>query len=137
MSISKDSSEYSVRLLPRECSSEIVSGCYLGSNVHKVFISVKIVLSIVSGCYTESSVHEVCLPVKIVLRQCQVVTKCAYQSTVNFVCSGVLEFWVLILLVCMTRRDGSRSTWHQPSQRCKYTTSVAIQKCAMKSYSLM
>ena len=56
-----------------EDSSVIVSGCYLGSNVHKVFISVKIVLSIVSGCFTESSVHEVCLPVKIVLRQCQVV----------------------------------------------------------------
>ena len=26
--------------------------------------------------------------------------------------------------------------WHQPCQRCKYTTSVDIQKRAIKSYSL-
>ena len=26
-----------------------------------------------------------------------------------------------------TRRDGSRCLWHQPCQRCKYTTSVDIQ----------
>ena len=26
------------------------------------------------------------------------------------------------------RRDGSSIMWHQPCQRCKYTTSVAIQK---------
>ena len=39
-----------------------------------------------------------------------------------------------------TRRDwlsGSRFLWHQPCQRCKYTTSVDIQKRAIKSYSLM
>jgi len=27
-----------------------------------------------------------------------------------------------------TRRDGSSFMWHQPCQRCKYTTSVDIQK---------
>ena len=35
-----------------------------------------------------------------------------------------------------TRRDwlsGSRFLWHQPCQRCKYTTSVDIQKCAIKT----
>ena len=32
------------------------------------------------------------------------------------------------------RRDGSSSMWHQPCQRCKYTTSVDIQKRAIKSY---
>ena len=32
-----------------------------------------------------------------------------------------------------TRRDGSSFMWHQPCQRCKYTTSVDIQKCAIKS----
>ena len=32
---------------------------------------------------------------------------------------------------------GSRFLWHQPCQRCKYTTSVDIQKRAIKSYSLM
>ena len=36
-----------------------------------------------------------------------------------------------------TCRDGSSFMWHQPCQRCKYTTSVDIQKCAIKSYSLM
>ena len=35
------------------------------------------------------------------------------------------------------RRDGSSFKWHQPCQRCKYTTSVDIQKCAIKSWSLM
>ena len=35
------------------------------------------------------------------------------------------------------RRDGSRFLWHQPCQCCKYTTSVDIQKRAIKSYSLM
>ena len=33
--------------------------------------------------------------------------------------------------------DGSSFMWHQPRQRCKYTTLVDIQKCAIKSYSLM
>ena len=36
-----------------------------------------------------------------------------------------------------THRDGSSFMWHQPCQRCKYTTSVDIQKRAIKSYSLM
>ena len=31
------------------------------------------------------------------------------------------------------RRDGSSFMWHQPCQRCKYTTSVDIQKRAVKS----
>ena len=35
------------------------------------------------------------------------------------------------------RRDGSTSfMWYQPCQRCKYTTSVDIQKRAVKSYSV-
>ena len=34
-------------------------------------------------------------------------------------------------------RDGSSFRWHQPCQRCKYTTSVDIQKRAIKSYSLV
>ena len=36
-----------------------------------------------------------------------------------------------------TRWDGSSFMWHQPCQHCKYTTSVDIQKRAVKSYSLM
>ena len=36
-----------------------------------------------------------------------------------------------------TRRDGSSFMWHQPCQRCKYTTLVDIQKRAIKSDSLM
>ena len=30
------------------------------------------------------------------------------------------------------RRDGSSFMWHQPCQRCKYTTSVDIQKARYK-----
>ena len=33
-----------------------------------------------------------------------------------------------------THRDGSSFMWHQPCQRCKYTTSVEIEKRAVKSY---
>ena len=29
------------------------------------------------------------------------------------------------------RRDGSSFMWHQPCRRCKYTTSVDIQKNAL------
>ena len=36
-----------------------------------------------------------------------------------------------------TCRDGSSFMWHQPCQHCKYTSSVDIQKRAIKSYSLM
>ena len=36
-----------------------------------------------------------------------------------------------------TRRDGSSFMWHQPCQRCKYTTSVDIQKRAIESCWLM
>ena len=36
-----------------------------------------------------------------------------------------------------TRRDGSSFMWHQPCQRCKYTTLVDIQKRGIKSYSFM
>ena len=31
------------------------------------------------------------------------------------------------------RRDGYSITWHQPCQRCKYTTSVDIEKRAIKN----
>ena len=41
------------------------------------------------------------------------------------------------MVVHRTRRDGSSFMWHQPRQRCKYTTSVDIQKRAIKSYSLV
>ena len=36
-----------------------------------------------------------------------------------------------------THREGSSFMWHQQCQRCKYTTLVDSQKCAIKSYSLM
>ena len=31
------------------------------------------------------------------------------------------------------RRDGNSFLWHQPRQRCKYTTSMDVQKRAIKS----
>ena len=36
---------------------------------------------------------------------------------------------------CYEKYDGSSFMWHQPCQRCKYTTSVDIQKRAIKSYT--
>ena len=36
-----------------------------------------------------------------------------------------------------THRDGSSFMWHQPCQCCKYSASVDIQKCSIKSYLLM
>ena len=35
--------------------------------------------------------------------------------------------------VHITHQDGSSFMWHQPCHRCKYTTSVDIQKCAIKT----
>ena len=41
--------------------------------------------------------------------------------------------WCMVVLCTQTlRRDGSSFMWHQPCQRCKYTTSVDIQKRAIK-----
>ena len=40
-------------------------------------------------------------------------------------------------VIYSTRRDGSSFMRHQPCQRCKYTTSMDIQKRAIKSYSFM
>ena len=38
----------------------------------------------------------------------------------------------MIVWVHRTRRDGSSFMWHQPCQRCNYTTSVDIQERAIK-----
>ena len=68
--------------------------------------------------------------------------KCMWQVTAK-------HMYTLCMWLCMKRhgawlygvhrtcRDGSSFMWHQPCQRCKYTTSVDIQKCTIKSYSLM
>ena len=68
--------------------------------------------------------------------------KCRWQIT-------AIHAYTLRMWLCMkwhgawlygvhrTCRDGSSFMWHQPCQRCKHTTSVGIQKRAIKSYSLM
>ena len=68
--------------------------------------------------------------------------KCRWQVTAKH--TYTLRMWLCIKWhgawlygVHRTRRDGSSFMWHQPCQRCKYTTSVDIQKRAIKSYSLM
>ena len=69
-------------------------------------------------------------------RSWQVTAKHAYTLRM-WLCMKWHGAW---LGVHRTRRDwlsGSRFLWHQPCQRCKYTTSVDIQKRAIKSYSLM
>ena len=63
--------------------------------------------------------------------------KCSWQVTAK-------HAYTLCMWLCMkshgawlyrvhrTRRDGSSFMWHQPCQRCKYITSVDIQKHAKK-----
>ena len=58
--------------------------------------------------------------------------KCRWQITANYACAYVALHEVTWLYgVHRTRRDGSSFMWHQPCQRCKYTTSVDIQKRAI------
>ena len=61
--------------------------------------------------------------------------KCRWQVTAKGACT--LRMWLCMKWhgawlhgLYRTRRDGSSSMWHQPCQRCKYTTSVDIQKTA-------
>ena len=66
----------------------------------------------------------------------QVTAKHAYSLRMWF-CMKWHGAWLYHSGVHRTRRDGSRFLWHQPCQRCKYTTSVDIQKRTIKRYSLM
>ena len=59
--------------------------------------------------------------------------KCRWQVTAKHACT--LRMWLYMKRhsawlygVHRTRRGGSSFMWHQPCQRCKYTTSVDIQK---------
>ena len=61
--------------------------------------------------------------------------KCRWQVTAKYACT--LRMWLCMKWHGAWFRDGSSFMWHQPCQRCKYTTSVYIQKRAWKSYSLM
>ena len=67
-------------------------------------------------------------------RRWQVTAKHAYTLRM-WLCMKWHGAW--LYGVHRTRRDGSSFLWHQPCQRCKNTTSVDIQKRAIKSYSLM
>ena len=64
--------------------------------------------------------------------------KCRWQVTAKH--THTLHMWLCMKWhgawlygVHRTRRDGSSFMWHQPCQHCKYTTSVDIQKRAVKS----
>ena len=64
--------------------------------------------------------------------------KCGWQVTAKYACT--LRMWLCMKWhgawlygVHRTCWDGSSFMWHQPCQRCKYTTSVDSQKCAIKS----
>ena len=66
-------------------------------------------------------------------RRWQVTAKHAYTLRM-WLCMKWHGAW--LYGVHRTRRDwlsGSRFSWHQPCQRCKYTTSVDIQKRAIKT----
>ena len=64
--------------------------------------------------------------------------KCRWQVTAKR--AYTLRMWLCMKWhgawlygVHRTRRAGSSFMWHQPGQRCKYTTPVDIQKCAIKT----
>ena len=64
--------------------------------------------------------------------------KCRWQVTAKHACT--LRIWFCMKRhgawlsgVHRTRRDGSSFMWHQPCQRCKFTSTVDIQKHAMKA----
>ena len=63
--------------------------------------------------------------------------KWRWQVTAKYACT--LSMWLCtkwhgawLYGVHRTRRVGSSFTWHHPCQRCEYTTSVDIQKRAIK-----
>ena len=67
--------------------------------------------------------------------------KATAKLTVKYACT--LRMWLCtkwhgagLYGVCRTCQDGSCFMWHQPCWCCEYTTSVDIQKRAIKSYSL-
>ena len=50
-----------------------------------------------------------------------------------YVCSLYEVTWCMVVWCIQNlRRDGCSFMWHQPCQRCKYTTSVDIQKTRYK-----
>ena len=68
--------------------------------------------------------------------------KCRWQVTAKHACT--LGMWLCMKWhgawlygVRRMRWDSISFMWHQPCQRCKYTTSVGIKKHTIKSYSLM
>ena len=51
-----------------------------------------------------------------------------------YVCGFHEVTWCMVVWCTQNlRRDGSSFMWHQPCQHCKYTSSVDIQKRAIKS----
>ena len=67
--------------------------------------------------------------------------KCRWQVTAKHaytLCMWLCMKWYGTWLYGVHRMliDGSSFMWHQPGQRCKYTTPVDIKKCAIKSFSL-
>ena len=60
-------------------------------------------------------------------RRWQVTAKHAYT-----LCMWLCMKWRVVWCTQNLRRDGCSFMWHQPCQRCKYTTSVDIQKTRYK-----
>ena len=64
--------------------------------------------------------------------------KCRWQVTAKnthtpYVCGLHEVTWGMVVWCTQNlRRDGCSFMWHQPCQRCKYTTSVDIQKTCYK-----
>ena len=121
----------SERPAERRLSPQCVNTCR-----RKLVVVVRRQYFFFSNCYTLTGeiIQEVS-PVSFfccfyaVKRRWQVTTKHAYT----------LRMWLCMKWhgarlygVHRMHRDGSRFLWHQPCQRCKYTTSVDIQNRAIK-----
>ena len=61
----------------------------------------------------------------------QITVKHAY--TVTYVALHEVTWNMVVWCTQDLRRDGCSFMWHQPCQRCKYTTSVDIQKTRYKA----
>ena len=65
--------------------------------------------------------------------------KCSWQATakhaytVTYVALHEVTWSIVVWCTQDLRRDGCSFMWHQPCQRCKYTTSVDIQNTRYKA----
>ena len=117
-----------------QVSTEVYLQCCLVVSLYGWYVPREMLPSRRTFCVYHTTTHQ------FIVLFCQ---KCRWQVTAKHACT--FRMWLCmkghgawLYGVHRTRRDGSSFMWHQPFQRCKYTTSVDIKKRAIKkSCSLM